>query len=205
MSEPDEHALVAGLRAGDEAAFRALLARYHGPLRRLARAFVSSDAAADEVVQDTWVAVLDGVAAFEARSSVKTWIFKILVNRARTKGVREARSIPASALGSSDADLDGPDPARFDERGMWRDPPTRWDAETPEKLLLEREAVATLARAMQELPERQRLVVVLRDALGWTAAEVCNVLDLEETNQRVLLHRGRTLLRARLEQYRRTR
>ncbi len=201
MSEQDERALVARLREGDEAAFTALIERYHGPLRRLARTFVSSDAAADEVVQDTWVAVLDGLAGFEERASVKTWIFRILVNRARTKGEREARSVPVSALGSGDDTESAVDPGRFDDRGMWSAPPDKWDANTPEKLLLEREAIAELEIAIRELPERQRQVVVLRDALGWTAEEVCNVLGVEETNQRVLLHRARSRLRERLERH----
>jgi RNA polymerase sigma-70 factor (ECF subfamily) len=202
MSDREERKLVARLREGDEAAFAALFDRYHGPMKRLARTFVSNDAAAEEVVQDTWVAVLDGLGSFEERSSVKTWMFRILVNRAKTKGVREARSVPASAMGSAD-DRPAPavDPARFDERGMWSAPPTRWDVDTPEELLLRQEAVDLLEHAMRELPERQRQVVVLRDALGWTSDEVCNVLEIEETNQRVLLHRARCHLRERLETY----
>jgi len=200
MSERDERKLVARLCEGDEAAFTELIERYHGPMRRLARTFVPSDALAEEVVQETWVAVLDGIRGFEGRSSVKTWIFRILVNRARTRGGREARTIPASALGRDDEAAEAAvDPARFDGRGMWTAPPERWDADTPEKLALRQETMSALEQAIRELPERQRQVVVLRDALGWTAAEVCNVLELEETNQRVLLHRARSRLRAALE------
>ncbi|MGE0397042.1 MAG: RNA polymerase sigma factor [Kofleriaceae bacterium] len=205
MAEPhrDDRQLVARLREGDETTFTTLIDLHHGALRRLARTFVASDAAAEEVVQDTWVAVLDGLATFEERSSLKTWIFRILVNRAKTKGMHEARTVPISALGSDDEETAEVvvDPSRFTDRGMWSAPPERWDAETPAKLLLRRELVRELERAIEQLPERQRRVVVLRDALGWSSEEVCNVLELNETNQRVLLHRARSRLRALLEQY----
>jgi RNA polymerase sigma-70 factor (ECF subfamily) len=203
MADRDESRLVAELRAGNEQAFAALVDRYHAAMRRLARTFVSTDAAADEVVQDAWLVVLDGIAKFEERSSFKTWLFRILVNRARTKGTREARTVPMSAL-PADEDGDAPavDPSRFDPRGRWSAPPARWDAETPKQLVLRQELVAALEQAIRELPERQRTVVVLRDVLGWTSDEVCNVLELEETNQRVLLHRARARLREMLEDYR---
>jgi RNA polymerase sigma-70 factor, ECF subfamily len=203
MADRGESELLTSLRAGDEHVFTALVDRYHAAMRRLARTFVSTDAAADEVVQDTWVVVLDGLEKFEERSSFKTWLFRILVNRARTKGSRDARTVPASSLPAGD-DRDAPavDPSRFDARGMWSEPPTRWDAETPEKLVLRQELVTALDQAIRELPERQRTIVVLRDVLGWTSEEVCNVLELEETNQRVLLHRARSRLRAMLEAYR---
>ena len=199
----EDQDLVARLRQGDETAFAALIDRHHAALRRLARTFVSSDAVAEEVAQDTWVAVLDGLAAFEERSSLKTWIFRILVNRAKTKGVREARSVPMSALGSDDEESaeDAVDSSRFDGRGMWSAPPQRWETDTPEKLLHRKELVGELERAIAQLPERQRSVVVMRDALGWSSEEVCNVLELNETNQRVLLHRARSRLRAMLEDY----
>ena len=199
----DDEDLVTRLRQGDEAAFTTLIDRHHGALRRLARMFVSSDAAAEEVAQDTWVAVLDGLETFEQRASLKTWIFRILVNRAKTKGVREARSVPMSALGSDDEEsAEGAvDPSRFDGRGMWSAPPQRWETDTPENLLLRKELVGELERAISQLPERQRSVVVMRDALGWSSEEVCNVLELNETNQRVLLHRARSRLRAMLEHY----
>lgn len=205
MAELDreDQELVARLRQGDEAAFTALLDRHGGALRRLARTFVSSDAAADEVVQDAWVAVLDGLGTFEARSSLKTWIFRILVNRAKTKGAREARTVPVSSLGADDEETSevAVEPSRFDGRGMWSAPPERWESETPAKLLLRKELVGELERAIAELPERQRSVVVMRDALGWSSEEVCNVLELNETNQRVLLHRARSRLRAMLEHH----
>jgi RNA polymerase sigma-70 factor (ECF subfamily) len=203
MPDRGESELVEKLRAGDEQAFTTLVDRYHATMRRLARTFVSTDAAADEVVQDTWVVVLDGIAKFEERSSFKTWLFRILVNRARTKGTREARTVPASSL-PTEEDRDAPavDPPRFDQRGMWSAPPERWDAETPERLVLRQELVGALDQAIRALPERQRTIVVLRDVLGWTSDEVCNVLELEETNQRVLLHRARSRLREILEAYR---
>jgi RNA polymerase sigma-70 factor, ECF subfamily len=198
----DDQDLIARLRLGDEAAFTTLIDRHHRTLRRLARAFVSSDAVAEEVVQDTWVAVLDRLGSFEARSSLKTWIFRILINRAKTRGVREARTVPMSAMGSDDEEAAeaSVDPARFDDRGMWSSPPQRWE-DSPAKLLLQKELAGELERAIAQLPERQRSVVVMRDALGWSSEEVCNVLELNETNQRVLLHRARSRLRAMLEHY----
>ncbi len=195
----DDTTLLARLREGDASAFEALVTRHHRRLLRLARAFVGSDASAEDVVQDTWVAVLDGLDAFEGRASLVTWISRILVNRAKTKGVREARSTPFSALG--DPESDGPplDSARFTERGRWASPPERWTDDTPEKLVGNQQAMAILEDELQRLPEQQRTVVLLRDTLGWDAEEVCNVLELAETHQRVLLHRARTRLRARLE------
>ena len=206
VAASEETQLLARLRAGDEAAFDLIVRRYHGPLKRLARAFVSTEASAEEVVQDTWVAVLAGLDAFEERSSLGTWISRILVNRSKTKGVREARMTPFSAMGDGDADADatspeGVDPARFDDRGMWSSPPERWVDESPEKLVANQEAMALLDAELRNLPERQRIIVVLRDTLGWTAEDVCNALDINETNQRVLLHRARSRLRSRLAQH----
>ncbi len=201
VSPSDDSDLVAKLRRGDEAAFTTLVDRYSAALRRLARSFVSTDAAADEVVQDTWVAVLDGLDTFQERSLVKTWIFRILVNRAKTKGVRDARMVPGLDTEESDSAEAAVDPARFDDRGMWSNPP-RWESETPAKVLLRKELVGELERAIGQLPERQRSVVVLRDALGWSAEEVCDLLELDEGNQRVLLHRARSRLRSILEEYR---
>lgn len=197
---PEEVELLAPLRRGDEAAFTGLIDRHHGGLRRLARTFVSSDASADEVVQETWLAVLHGLRSFEGRSSLKTWIFSILVNRARTRAQREGRSVPLSSLGSPDDPEPAVDPTRFDGRGMWSAPPAPW-AETPEAQLLRGETMRVLEQALAELPERQRMVVVLRDVEGWSSDEVCNVLGLSETNQRVLLHRARSRLRSVLERF----
>ncbi|CAN5695881.1 sigma-70 family RNA polymerase sigma factor [soil metagenome] len=204
MASPDDTQLLARLRAGDADAFEVLVRRYHAPLKRLARAFVSTEASAEEVVQDTWLAVLAGLDSFEARSSLGTWISRILVNRSKTRGVRDARTTPFSAMGDGDNDGSAEsvvDPSRFDDRGMWRDPPPRWDDETPEQLVGNQEAMALLDSELRQLPERQRVIVVLRDTLGWTAEDVCNALEINETNQRVLLHRARSRLRARLAQH----
>lgn len=195
----DDTTLLARLREGDASAFEALVTRHHRRLLRLARVFVGSDASAEDVVQDTWVAVLDGLDAFEGRASLVTWISRILVNRAKTKGVREARSMPFSALADPEGDGSAVDSTRFTERGRWASPPERWTDDTPEKLVGNQQAMAILEDELQRLPEQQRTVVLLRDTLGWDAEEVCNVLELAETHQRVLLHRARTRLRARLE------
>ena len=204
VARPEETQLLARLRSGDADAFDILVGRYHAPLKRLARAFVSTDASAEEVVQDTWVAVLDGLDSFEERSSLGTWITRILVNRSKTKGVREARMTPFSAMGDGEHDDSAEsvvDPARFDDRGKWSAPPDRWEEETPEQLVGNQQAMALLDAELRQLPERQCVVVVLRDTLGWTAEDVCNALEINETNQRVLLHRARSRLRARLEQH----
>jgi RNA polymerase sigma-70 factor (ECF subfamily) len=200
LAAGDDAALVARLRNGDEAAFTALVARHHGALLRLARAFVPSRAVAEEVVQETWMAVLESIARFEGRSSLKTWIFRILTNRARTRGAREARSVPFSSLPDEGRAEEAVDPARFTPAGMWAAPPRRWDADTPEDLLSRAETRALIEQAIETLSPMQRAVVTLRDVAGCTSQEVCNVLELGETNQRVLLHRARSKLRAALEQ-----
>jgi RNA polymerase sigma-70 factor, ECF subfamily len=187
MCEPDATDLVTRLQRGDAAAFVALFVQYHAALRRTALTFVSTLASADEVVQDTWLAVVDGVHAFERRSSLKSWIFGILINRAKTRGVREARSVPVSGMTAADAaccDLE------------------RSRVETPKQRLLRKELAGALEAAILGLPERQRAIVVLRDALGWSPQDVRHLLDINEPNQRVILHRARTRLRARLEPFR---
>ena len=202
LASSEDNQLLVRLRAGDGDAFDALVEKYHGRLKRLARMFVSTEASAEEVVQDTWVAVLDGLASFEERSGLVTWISRILVNRAKTKGVREARTTPFSAMGEGDEtgdELAVVDAARFNANGKWSAPPIRWEHETPEMLVGNQEAMVLLEVELRQLPERQRVIVVLRDTLGWTAEEVCNALEINETNQRVLLHRARSRLRARLE------
>lgn len=203
MESADDKALLVRLRSGDEAAFQILVKRYHVRMVRLARMFVSTNASAEEVVQDTWVVVLDGLDAFEGRSSLLTWISRIVVNRAKTKGEREARTLPFSAVreAQSEPDEAAVDPTRFGANGQWSAPPIRWDDETPERLVANRQAMAIAAEEIGQLPEKQRIIVVLRDAMGWTADEVCNVLELAETNQRVLLHRARSRIRARLEMH----
>lgn len=201
-STPEELALLARLRAGDEAAFVQLIERHHGGLLRLARVFATNHAIAEEVVQESWACVIDGLARFEGRSSLKTWIFRIVTNRAKTRAGREGRSIPFSALGESEPDGEAPhEPGGYRANGNWAEAPRRWEHDTPEKLLLRAEALRRLDAALDDLPPNQRAVVVLRDLEGLEAREVCNVLAMSEANQRVLLHRARCRLRAVLEEY----
>jgi RNA polymerase sigma-70 factor (ECF subfamily) len=190
--------LVGRLRAGDEAAFRDLVRQMHRALEKLALAFVGSPAAAEEVVQETWLAVVGQIDRFEGRSSVRTWIGAILVNHAKTRGIRDKRAVPFSALSAED--VEPVEPERFGARGFWSVPPRRWD-EAPETLVLRKESREAIERELATLPATQRTVVVLRDLESWSAEEVCNVLEISETNQRVLLHRGRMRLRAALERY----
>jgi RNA polymerase sigma-70 factor (ECF subfamily) len=197
--EHEGHDLVDRLLAGDEAAFETLVRRYHDRLLRLARTYVRTDAQAADVVQDTWLAVLRGLPGFERRSSIQTWIFRILMNRARTHAVREGRLV---AFGEADQGNDPVDAAAdrewFDASGHWRTPPAPWPSLDPERLLLDDEIRRRLDAAIEALPPGQRAVVVLRDVEGLPAGEVCNLLGITETNQRVLLHRGRTRIRAAL-------
>ena len=195
----DESALVAALKAGDERAFMALVEAHTAGMRRLALTFVRSAAVADECVQEAWLGVLRGLERFEGRSSLKTWIYRILANVAKTRGAREARSVPFSSF-ASEEDEDPVDPDRFlpdDHRyaGHWAAPPEPWRA------VLAAEARAVVEEAIDALPLQQRQVISLRDVEGWSSEEVCNVLELSETNQRVLLHRARSRVRAALERY----
>jgi RNA polymerase sigma-70 factor, ECF subfamily len=201
----DDGVLVDALRRGDEAAFGWLLDRYDASLRRLARSYVATPAAVEEVVQDTWMAVITGVGRFEQRSAVKTWLHRILANRARSTGVRERRSVPFASLSDElDADQPAVDPGRFRRRGRragaWAAPPSAWDEE-PEEHLLAAETLDAVERAVATLPPNQQAVLSLRDLEGWSAAEACNALELSETNQRVLLHRARATVRRALETY----
>ncbi|MGD9902751.1 MAG: RNA polymerase sigma factor [Vicinamibacterales bacterium] len=191
-----EHRHLDALIAGDEAAFEELVATYHHRLFRVARLYVRTDAQAHDVVQETWLAVLRGLRGFERRSSLKTWLFHIAANRARTHAVREGRMVPVSAL-APDEGADG-EASWFDDRGRWAEPPMAWASSDPEALLLNGEVRAALTRAIDTLPDGQRAVVVLRDLEGLDAPAACNVLGISETNQRVLLHRGRTKVRAAL-------
>ncbi|MFL5960133.1 MAG: RNA polymerase sigma factor [Gaiellaceae bacterium] len=192
--------LVEALRAGDEQAFEQLVLRYHAVLLRLARNYVASASVAEEVVQDTWVGVLDGIDRFRGASSVKTWIFRILVNRAMTRGVRERRTVPFSSLQTAEGD-DGPTVSadRFTADGSWAVAPRPF--ELPEDRVGLLELRARLREALADLPERQRIVVGLRDVEGLSSEEVCDLLDLSAENQRVLLHRGRARLQAALAGY----
>jgi RNA polymerase sigma-70 factor (ECF subfamily) len=196
--------LVARLRAGDEAAFRGLVLRHHAALVGLARASVSSHAVAEEVAQETWLAVIQGIGGFEGRSSLKSWIFAILVNRARSRGVREQRIVPMSSLGDEGDDGPTVDADRFGQTGQrwaghWCSPPLPWEG--PAERLIAKETRAVVAEAIERLPTRQRAVVSLRDVEGWTSEEVCALFQLSEGNQRVLLHRGRARVRAALEEH----
>ncbi len=190
-SDPDGE-LLAGVRVGEEQAFVELVARHHAAMLHLARSFVGSDAIAEEVVQDTWVAVLRGLDRFEGRSTFKTWLLQILVNRARSTGVREHRSI---AVGDATPAVDR---ARFDAGGAWSSPPEHWVADSDDRLLAEGLS-EQIQQSLKELPSRQREVVMLRDVDGLSSPEVCAALEIGEANQRVLLHRGRSRLRAALE------
>jgi len=194
--------LVARLRAGDESALGELVRRYHRRLLRLALALLPSHALAEEAVQDTWTAVVDGIASFEGRSSLKTWIFRILANLAKTRITREAHSVPLSALSYSGWDELAVDPARFSEDGSWADPPRSWDGDNPEKRLMDKQAIGCLERALQKLPPNQRAVVTLRHIQELESGEVCNILGVRRINERVLLHRARSKLRRALEEYR---
>jgi RNA polymerase sigma-70 factor (ECF subfamily) len=190
-SEPDTE-LLRRLRTGDEQAFVTLVARYRDSMLRLAAGYVPSRAVAEEVVQDTWVGVLRGLARFEGRSSVRTWLFRILVNRARSAGAREHRSVAV-------ADLQPVvDQARFDRTGHWAAQPEHWIEDIDNKVTAAK-MVDRLRSAVEELPAKQRAVVTLRDIEGMTSEEVCGVLEISDGNQRVLLHRGRSKLRELLE------
>ncbi len=200
---PEDARLVDGLRAGDDAAFAALMRMYGAGMLRVAQMFVSSRTDAEEVVSDAWVAVLRGIGRFEGRSSLKTWLYRIVANTAKTRGVREARTVPFSALAAEGEGELAVDPDRFigsGDRfpGHWGAPPQAW---APEPELLESEALDVIERAIQQLPPAQRAVITMRDVQGFTAEEVRNALDLSETNQRVLLHRARSKVRNALEEY----
>ncbi|MBX2801163.1 MAG: sigma-70 family RNA polymerase sigma factor [Myxococcales bacterium] len=194
---PGDRATVERLLAGDREAFAALVDKHNDTMLRVARAMLPSRGVAEEVVQETWLAILKGLSRFEGRSSLKTWMFRILTNRARTRARREGRTTPMSAMGKEEEPLDAD---RFDTRGMWRNPPDAWDG-TPEKLAVDKEIGSQIEAAIETLPERQRMVLVLRDVKGWSSPEVCNVMEISETNQRVLLHRARAKVRSVLARY----
>jgi RNA polymerase sigma-70 factor, ECF subfamily len=205
---PEESAVVDALRRGDEDAFARLVGEHHASLRRLARLYVGNGAIADEVVQDTWLGVIRGIWAFEGRSSLKTWMFRILVNRARTRAARERRHAPLGAIPSTDG---APEPSMSLEHhlpgdgasapGHWA---ARWSLEpgsSPERNLLSRELRERLGSVIDTLPSNLKAVLWLRDVEGWSSEEVCNALALQETNQRVMLHRARSRVRAALGSY----
>jgi RNA polymerase sigma-70 factor (ECF subfamily) len=195
---PEELELLARLRDGDERAFEELVKRHYTAMLGVARTYVKTRAIAEEVVQDAWIGVLKGLDRFEGRSTLKTWIMRIVVNTARTRGVREARSIAFSSL-VPEGEEAAVDPARF--RGLddgfpghWNGYPTDWRS-LPEEALLGRETREVVLRAIEELPDAQRLVITMRDIEGWSGPEACVALDVSEANQRVLLHRARSRVR----------
>ncbi|MBE1565071.1 sigma-70 family RNA polymerase sigma factor [Nonomuraea africana] len=192
---PPDDVVVPALRAGDEAMFAALLDTWSGGLLRVARSYVSTDHSAQEVVQDTWLAVIGGIDYFEGRSSVKTWVYRILVNTAKKRGARESRTLPWS-----DFEQDGR-AAGLGEvpPGGWKEVPAAWP--TPEGEALASEVRGLIAEALAGLPPRQRIVITLRDVEGCTSDEVCAILEISEANQRVLLHRARVAVRGRLADY----
>ena len=190
--------LLERLRAGDEAAFVTLVRRHHEAMLRVASSFVPGRHVAEEVVQETWVAVLRGINDFEGRSSLRTWLFKILVNRARTAGARERRSVAVGAMDDREQPIPAVDPARFADNGSWLVPPEPWPDEVDDRLHAEKLA-DVIRTAIDDLPDRQRLVVTLRDIEGLSSTETCGILNISEANQRVLLHRARTRLRQILE------
>ncbi len=199
--------LVAALRHGDEAAFARLLDMYHASMVRLALIFVANRVVAEEVTQQAWLGVLRGLDGFEGRSSLKTWIFRILTNCAKTCAVREGRSVPFSAVWDAEEESGEPavEPDRFRPAGTpyaggWKSFPASWE-QIPEEQLLAQESLGVVHGAIDALPSAQREVILLRDVEGWTSEEVCNVLGVSETNQRVLLHRARSRVRSALERY----
>ena len=207
VASADDLYLIEQLRSGNEAAFVALIDRYATAMLRLAMVYVTAWAVAEEVVQETWLAVLEGLNRFEGRSSLKTWMFRILTNCAKTRAQREGRSIPLSSLSDMDTDYHEPaiDPDRFlpaDHQwpGHWVSFPAKWE-EMPEDRLLSQETRACIDRAIEALPPNQRVIITLRDIEGWKAEETCTFLGISEVNQRVLLHRARSKVRGVLEKY----
>ncbi len=202
---PGQAAIVEALERGDESTFSDLVTEYSPSMLRVARMYVSSRAVAEEVVQEAWLGVISGIGRFEGRASLKTWIFRIVTNIAKTRGEREGRSVPFSSVGGRDGDGEtAVDPARFLDAGRWAghwtSAPSRW-SELPEEQLVGGETVGVVEQAIAALPEVQRTVITLRDVEGWSSEEVRNALDLSETNQRVILHRARAKVRGALEGY----
>jgi RNA polymerase sigma-70 factor, ECF subfamily len=208
IASPQDARLVQALRTGDEAVFTSVVQEHSGSMLRVARLFVSSRAVAEEVVQETWLSVIKGLDHFEGRSSFKTWLFRILTNRAKTRAAREKRSIPFSALAAPELEDTSAavEPDRFlpaDHEqwpGHWAAAPRRW-AGIPEERLLGSEALEVIRTAIRQLRPAQRTVILMRDVEGWSAEEVCSALGVSEANQRVLLHRARSSVRSALEDY----
>jgi RNA polymerase sigma-70 factor, ECF subfamily len=200
----DEADLVERLRAGDEAAFETLVESYYGMMLSVAQSYVSTRAVAEEVLQDAWLGVLQGLDRFEGRSSLKTWIISIVINIAKTRGVREARTIPFAAM-APEGEEAAVEPSRFRGAGdgfpgHWWAYPANW-SERPEEVLLGRETLQVVTEAIEQLPDAQRVVITMRDVAGCSPEEVCETLEVSEGNQRVLLHRARSHVRAALERH----
>ncbi len=191
-------ALLERLLARDEGAFLEFVERHHAGLLRVAQSFVRTTSAAEEVVQETWRAFIEGLPTFQQRASLKTFLYRILANQARTRAVRDQRTSAMSDL-ERDDDEESPLADRFGTEGNWLAPPTAWSAQTADAILERKQAMAVLQQAMERLPERQRSIIQLRDVEGLPAEEVCQLLGVSEVHQRVLLHRARTKLRAALE------
>ena len=205
LASRDDLALAERLRAGDERAFMMLVEENQAAMLRIARMYVSSSAVAEEVVQEAWLGVVKGIVRFEGRSSLRTWIYRIVANIAKTRGSAEGRSVPFSSLAGDDETSEGIDPAWFHDAGGrapggWKSFPGDWHG-IPEDRLLGSETLRRIGRAIEALPPMQAEVIRLRDVLGWSSDEVCNALDLSETNQRVLLHRARARVRRALDEY----
>ncbi len=207
VASAEDLRLVEAMRGGSESAFSSLVNMYHAALLRLALLFVPSEEIAEEVVQETWLGVLHGLDRFEGRSSLKTWLFRILTNRAKTRAQREGRSVPFSSLSEFNTELHEPaiEPERFqgpDQQwpGSWTSSPRSWNT-VPEERILSQETMTRIQEAIDRLPEGQREVITLRDIEGWTSDEACDLLGVSEANQRVLLHRARCKVRRALEKY----
>ena len=200
----EDRKMVARLKQGDEGAFDELVNKHHGALIRMALSHVADREVAEEVVQDTWMAVIEGLNRFEGRSSLRTWIFGILIHKAKDRGVREKRHTTFSAFEAfDDGNDEAVDPSRFQQSGEWAGhwafPPQPWDDQTPEKLLASQQAVNAMHRAIEALPANLREVLILRDVEGADAKEVCEILKITETNLYVRLHRARERVRAAVE------
>ncbi len=198
-SDPDLDAL----KSGDDAAFEALIGRYHGPMMRLAMSYLRDRGAAEDAVQETWLTCLRTLDRFEGRSAFKTWVFGILLNVARSRHRKESRILPFTSLFRRDAgEGRGPtvDQVRFGSDGLWSTPPDSW-SNVPESKLLDRETIDQVKSAIEALPAKQREVLILRDVAGFDADEVCGLLSISAANQRVRLHRGRASVRKALEEY----
>jgi RNA polymerase sigma-70 factor (ECF subfamily) len=203
---PDDRSVVDRLIRGDELAFDELVTKYHGPLVRMAMGYVADSDVAEEVVQDTWMGVIESLSRFEGRSSLRTWIFGILIHKAKDRGVREKRHITFSAFDSLDDENDeAVDPARFHQSGEWAGHwafrPQPWDEQTPEKLLASRQATDCMQQAIADLPPMLREVLILRDVGGAESRDVCELLNITETNLYVRLHRVRERVRGAIELY----